>query len=508
MSTFNEYTKKMTVRSLIFVAVFLSMMIMQPGFINMAYSGVADKDAALDRGKDSNNAGNTSVVAELNGVPISTLELLKRYNLFLIMSGTVESSGDRVPVNSYLDSYLVERLLLQEAKKMGISVNRNEVEQEKKKYLDNNDLKEDAFLKSLSGYRLSIGDVDQYFKNNLVITRFGNKKFGSRDITEEEVRKNYAKNKDYFNRPEKIALSHILICHQDSNGCASDLDKKQAKTMAENIRKLATPANFAQLAKQFSTDRTRTMGGDLGYIKRGEAVPSIEEAAFKLGKGEISEVVETEFGYHIIFVREKQKALSMTFEEARDIIKENLKENYIASRLFRYSEQLLQTASIKRFTPDLTQGVEGSEINTKNRETVKKVSADIKKFRTFKNTGKEANVNSKGKPVILLFTSIGCSHCQWISETFDTTVMEYVKNGLIEAHHYEMDTSDDLLTPVHESEIPPEYLKVKDEMAPDSVPYFNFGGRYDRIGTGYEAQDDFFAEEMEMRQVIDSLLSK
>ena len=86
--------------------------------------------------------------------------------------------------------------------------------------------------------------------------------------------------------------------------------------------------------------------------------------------------------------------------------------------------------------------------------------------------------------------------------------MDYVEKGLIEAHHYELDTNDDLLTPERETEIPDGYLKLMEEQSDNIVPYFNFGGMYDRIGTGYEDQDDFFAEEMEMRQVIDTLLSR
>ncbi len=504
MNLFSENTKK----NIILIAAVLSFTIIQPGFVSVALPDVADRGKTPDQDKDINkNTVTSSIVAELNGVPISTQDLVKRYNLFLIMSGTLESSMDRVPVSSYLESYLTELLLIQEAKKMGISIGRDKVQEEKKEYLERNNLTEDEFLKTLPNFKLSMEDVDRYFENNLSILRLGSKKFGQNDISDKEAGEYYNKNKNYFNSPEKLAVSHILICHKDSYGCSSDLNKEQAKEFAENIRKLATPANFANLAKQFSTDRTGADGGDLGYITRGSAVPSFEKAVFKLGKGEISDVVETEFGYHIIYVRGKQKAISLTFEEAEDIIKKNLNENYIASKLFSYTGQLLQEANIKRFTTDFSQGNGDTAAETGDGKSGKKAISEIREFPTFKSTGKTLNVNSKGQPVILLFTGIGCSHCQWISETFDTTVMEYVEKGLIEAHHYELDTYNDLLTPVHEPEIPPEHLKIMDEASRDAVPYFNFGGKYDRFGNGYEAQDDFFAEEMEMRQVIEALLA-
>ena len=123
--------------------------------------------------------------------------------------------------------------------------------------------------------------------------------------------------------------------------------------------------------------------------------------------------------------------------------------------------------------------------------------------------GVDICTNNKGLPIVILFSKPGCSHCKWIGETFDTVVMEYVKKGLVEAHHYDIETNDDLLTPELETEIPLKHLKIKDQSGLGGpVPYFNFGCRYDRIGNGYQAQDDLFAEEMEMRSVIDALLAE
>ena len=505
MILYNASSRKGDLRNLFFILIILSSVIIKPGFVSMAYPGVAANDISI---ADIENNDNASIVAELNGLPISTRDLLKRYNLYLFMSSTVEASLSRIPVNSYLDSYLNELLIIQEAEKKGFNVSPGEVEKEKMDYLKKTDLTEDTFIKGLSGFKLSMEDVDQYFKNNLMMIRFGREKFGSRDISEEEARKYYTDNNNYFNRPEKIAVSHILICHLESNGCSSDLDKERARELAENIRRLATPSNFAKLAKEFSTDRTGAAGGDLGTITRGSAVPSFEKAAFKLGKGEISDVVETGFGYHIIYVRGKQKALSLTYEEAKAAIQENLKENYIAPRLFAYSGQLLQTADVKRFTSDLSEGTESGTDAAKDSDRAKKAPADTRKFRTFESTGQAVNVSSNGQPVILLFSADNCSHCQWIAETYDTTVMEYMEKGLIEAHHYDTMTGDDLLTPVIETEIPEKYLKIKEDRDPGYVPYFNFGGVYERKRNGYEDQDDFFAEEMEMRQVIDYLLAR
>jgi hypothetical protein len=295
-------------------------------------------------------------------------------------------------------------------------------------------------------------------------------------ITDEDCREFYSNRNEYFNHPEKITVSHILICHKESQGLKSSLTRQEAKERAEYIRKLVTPENFSILAKRFSMDNTRSSGGDLGDIQRGQVVPAFEKAAFNLDTGEISDVVETDFGYDIIYVTGKQEARATTFEEARESIKKELKEAKINARGVQESANIIPPKS---------------------------------KFQKFVKMGLDICTNDKGLPIVLLFSDPDCSHCKWIGKTFDTVVMEYVKRGLIEAHHYDIDTNDDLLTPDFETEIPLKYIKIKKQTDPDGlVPYFNFGCRYDRIGNGYTGQGDLKVEEREMLNTIDALLTE
>ncbi len=128
-------------------------------------------------------------------------------------------------------------------------------------------------------------------------------------------------------------------------------------------------------------------------------------------------------------------------------------------------------------------------------------------FTTFYNSGLDACTNEKGLPVILLFSRSSCSHCEWVGKIFDPLVGYYVASGLIEAHHYDIDTGDDLLTDKIETKIPPAYLQLKEHGDPKGfVPYFNFGCKYERVGNGYEKTDDVAAESAEMRKVIETLI--
>jgi parvulin-like peptidyl-prolyl isomerase len=497
----------------IFMAV-LAFMIVYIASANTTVSAeILGQEVAIDEEKEDIGAlkdqsiDKRNIVFEVNGETFTTQELLKRYDLFLIMSEYSEEKRQGLTLDSYLDNYILKLLLLQEAGGMGITVGQNEVEKEKKVYLTRAGLTEDTFSRNLLKAELTMEDADRYFEERLIINRLGNKKFGDIRISDEESREYYSSKNEYFNGPEKITASHILICHKESRGCISDLTRQEAKKRAEYIRKLVTPESFSSLAKQYSMDPTGAIGGNLGDIYRGTAVPSFEEAAFNLDAGGISDVIETDFGYHIIYVTHKQAARAITYEEAKESIERDLKQEYIRPGLLSYSEQLRKGADIKRYAVAGGEGI--TEPQTKTQALVKSVKgiSSRNRFPTFRDTGEDICTNDEGQPIVILFSSSRCSHCDWIEETFDSTVMEYVDMGLIEAHHYNMDTHNDLLKPDLEIEIPETYLKIMEQGDPEGyVPYFNFGCRHDRVGNGYERQDDLLAEEMEMRKILNALV--
>jgi protein-export membrane protein SecD len=105
------------------------------------------------------------------------------------------------------------------------------------------------------------------------------------------------------NETEKeINASHILICYDEIEGCESGLTKEEALNKINELKSIATPANFPQLAQENSTEPGADISkGELGWFSRGMMVGPFEEAAFALGVNEISDVVETQFGYHLIY---------------------------------------------------------------------------------------------------------------------------------------------------------------------------------------------------------------
>ncbi|HLD12783.1 MAG TPA: hypothetical protein VJB87_04275 [Candidatus Nanoarchaeia archaeon] len=114
-----------------------------------------------------------------------------------------------------------------------------------------------------------------------------------------------------------------------------------------------------------------------------------------------------------------------------------------------------------------------------------------------------------GKPVIRLFSTTWCPHCQWVKSRFTKVVQEYVRADKIVAYHWVLDSNDDDFTSVVEGSVPESELAVYKDFNPQgSIPTFVMGCKYYRVGNGYEAQNDLGAEETEFRTVIEKLIEE
>jgi len=117
-----------------------------------------------------------------------------------------------------------------------------------------------------------------------------------------------------------VAASHLLICYQGLSNCTSQYTKEQALSKIKELKSETTPANFASLVKQYSTEpNAKTSAGDLGKFKAGDMVKEFEQVAFSMPVGAISDPVETQFGYHLIY--KKSEEVSKQFQVARVLIR-------------------------------------------------------------------------------------------------------------------------------------------------------------------------------------------
>lgn len=142
--------------------------------------------------------------------------------------------------------------------------------------------------------------------------------------SDEDLKKRYENEKQLFVQPEQRLVSHILI---DVPKNATPEQQKAALAKAEKIAAEATPANFADLAKQDSDDLgSKNLGGDLGWLGKGVTNAAFDSALFAMQKGQISKPVLSDEGYHIIWLRDVHSGLSKPFEEVRaQLLQEELK---------------------------------------------------------------------------------------------------------------------------------------------------------------------------------------
>ena len=167
--------------------------------------------------------------------------------------------------------------------------------------------------------------------------------------TSEAIKAYYDENTERFERPERVAARHILIAFDDDD---TDETKAAKKERAMELKaKLAEGADFAELAMENSDCPSKERGGDLGMFPRGRMVPAFEEAAFAQPVGEVGDVVETRFGYHIIEVTERSDADMAELDEVSEGIASMLKAQAYQEKLQDYIEGLKEAADIEPAMP-------------------------------------------------------------------------------------------------------------------------------------------------------------
>ena len=156
--------------------------------------------------------------------------------------------------------------------------------------------------------------------------------------TEEELRKFYADNAVRFAMPEERRASHILI-KADKDASSADRAKAKAAATALLAEVRKNPGSFAEVAKKSSQDSTAAQGGDLDFFGRGAMVKPFEDAAFSMKVGDISEVLETDFGYHVLTLTAVRGGQKKAFEEVRAEIETELRKSLAQKRWPELAEQ-------------------------------------------------------------------------------------------------------------------------------------------------------------------------
>ncbi len=168
---------------------------------------------------------------------------------------------------------------------------------------------------------------------------------GLSDPTEEEMKAFFEGNKEHYVQPERVAASHILI--RPNSG--SDDDRVTAESRLEGIaQEIREGKDFGELAAQHSECPSgKQNGGSLGWFSRGMMVPEFEQAAFDMAVGEISDIIETQFGFHIIMKTAEDEGGQAGFDEARDKIRELIRHDQRGKCVAAYVADLKGKADIR-----------------------------------------------------------------------------------------------------------------------------------------------------------------
>lgn len=271
--------------------------------------------------------GDDTVVAIINGENVTAADLDRMYaNLNPKMRESYEAAGGKV---QFLETYVGKKLLIQEAAKRNFD-------------------KQPEIAAALADARES-ALFDLYVRHAIA----------QNVIPDSVLRQHYERDRKQFEAPPNVKGRHILVTptEQRVSNTAGD-DAKTEEDARKKIAELRTmlledPSSFAAYAMRFSEDGSAMRGGDLGWFKPGQMVPEFEAVAFDMKPGEISPVIKTQFGYHLVYIEDVRPARQRTFEEVKGEIRERLLAEYgsdVLEEVNAETMQLRQNSRIQIFS--------------------------------------------------------------------------------------------------------------------------------------------------------------
>lgn len=298
--------------------------------------------------------GSKSIVAVVNGDEITRADFDREMAIVqrqLLRMKKPQSALNLSEIKKeVLESLINKQLLYQESLKQDITISEAELSEQmqkvKERFPD-----EKTFKELLKKEGLSLDKLQSQITRDLMLQRYIDTQFVKNiTVSDQEAKDYYEGNLNMFKKPEQIQASHILIKVDPD---AMEEDKAKARAKLEKIRKkLKQGGDFAAFAGESSECPSKAKGGDLGYFGRGQMVKPFEDAAFSLKKGEVSDIVETGFGYHLIKVTDKKPETIITYNDVKEKLNQYLKQQKLRSKIGQYINKLKETAKITRYSKE------------------------------------------------------------------------------------------------------------------------------------------------------------
>lgn len=286
------------------------------------------------------------VVLTVNGAPVHAAEIS-------MAMGNIATQAQRMGQQPKQDQLIQmatgrvidTKLLAQEAKRQGVKPNEEQVQASLTNILQQAGGK-DKFAATLATGGMTLDQFTDALRELDMVQRMVNEKMKPGvSVTDAEAQKFYNEHPEEFQRPEQVHARHILFKASPDADAAT---KKAAAEKAAKARERALKGeDFAKLAEELSEGPSAKKGGDLGFFGRKQMVTPFADAAFALEPGQISQVVETRFGYHVIKVEEKRAASKQPFAEVKDRLIDFLTQKKLGEAVQNKLKALRESAKIE-----------------------------------------------------------------------------------------------------------------------------------------------------------------
>jgi parvulin-like peptidyl-prolyl isomerase len=303
-------------------------------------------------------AGCSKTVARADGIEIKQKEVDIYMNFLKSQDTSGELTTDEEELKNLeanrIDSLIVIRLLEKYAEQNNIAVTDEEISEQMQSIIETYPSEED-FEKDLKAKGINKKFLEDEFRSYLLGIKISNIVTKDVTVTDDEVRKYYEDNKStVFLVPVKLKASHILAMFPwiTDNSEETEEGREEALEKIEMVEeKLKDGEVFEDLALQYSDDSTSAAnGGDLGYISEGQMVEEFDKALFALDVGEVSGIVETQYGFHIIKVYDRQDEQIQKFDEVEEQINTYLLNSYKIREWEDFIFSLIEKVNIEYFT--------------------------------------------------------------------------------------------------------------------------------------------------------------
>ena len=341
----------------------------------------------------------TTSLASVDGYKIKQEEVDKFLSSVKVQNPDLfkpENKGDLLKVEAQIVDYIIASKLIEKyANENKISYTQKEFDDEYNKLQTSSFKTKDEFTKYLKDNGISEELLKTELANQLLATKVYDKVTADVNVSDAEVQKYYDDNKNtVFLEPEQIRISHILVQFGDQ-----DPNRKTKEAALDKIKmiqqKLKDGETFENMANKYSEDSSsNTNGGDIGYFSKGQLVAEFENVAFSLPVGQISDIVETPYGFHLIKVTDKKEQRIKTFDEVKDSIKQYLLNNLKSDKFNKFLLSLKDAAVIK-YSKQIAEAEKAATSTTVNTSTQQSSTSTTSSQGSSNNTSSNQSSTTK-----------------------------------------------------------------------------------------------------------------